>query len=91
MPDPESLLPPTGDHPPTARASKLTCEHCECVLTPTGDVLKMSDKARGHLKHDEAITKAQERIAALETELRDARAKLTELATVRESPFDLHL
>lgn len=85
--DPESLLPPVGDEhvpPAPARSRELRCEHCECRLTPTGDVLRMSDTARGHLKSAETIEKLKARISELEGDLRDARAKVTELSAVRE-------
>lgn len=93
--DPGELLPPDPPTPgPAARvARELRCEHCECRLTPTGDVLRMSDVARGHLKSAEKISKLETKVAELETELRDARAKLADaVSTVREvkrSPLDL--
>jgi hypothetical protein len=59
------------------------------VLTPTGDVLRMSDRARDHNRQKETIAKKDETIAELEKEVRELRAKLTEIATVRESNFDL--
>lgn len=90
--DGDGDLPPAGDLPPRpAKKLPLVCEHCECTLTPTGDVLRMSDKARGHNKASEKLATLESKVATLETELRDARAKLQEYATVRESKFDLHL
>lgn len=88
--DPEHRLPPSGDDPPPSKR-KTTCEFCECSLTPAGDVLTVSDKAKRFRKHDETIEKHVARIAELETEVRELRTKLTEVATVRESAFDLHL
>lgn len=92
--DPGDILPPDDPPPPAARVRELKCEHCDCRLTPTGDVLRMSDTARGHLRSAEKIEKLTARVGELETELRDARAKVAELSTVRESKrsaFDLEL
>lgn len=91
--DPGEILPPDELPPAPARSRELKCEHCDCRLTPTGDVLRMSDTARGHLRSAEKIEKLTARVGDLETELREARAKIAELSTVRESKrsFDLEL
>jgi hypothetical protein len=85
----DDRLPPTHDDPPTSAASprrqRCTCEFCECELTPVGDILKFSDKAKGYRKHDQTVEDLQAKIVALETDLREARAKIPAEEPARES------
>lgn len=82
--DPGDRLPPSGEIDPPApgrNRKPLVCEFCECKLTSAGEVLMFSDKAKRHRTHDDAIEAKDRQIATLETELRDARAKLAEHAS----------
>lgn len=68
--DPNLPAPPAPEPAPTpARPGRLTCENCQCQLTPTGDVFRMSDQAREWLR-------AAEDLRAARAEARDARQQL---------------
>lgn len=80
--DPENRLPPVGDPAPApspVRDARPVCEFCECQLTARGEVLKFSDKAKRYREHDTAVEKLHAKIADLETELRETKAKLAAL------------
>jgi hypothetical protein len=91
--DPADLLPP-GDNDPPAPAPRpragLVCEYCECRLTPTGDVLKLSDKAKRWRDTEGAGDKLTARITALERENDDLKTKLR-VATGDGGDRSLHL
>lgn len=77
---PDDLVPP--DAPPItppARAPKVTCEFCECQLTPAGDVLKMSAKARELNKLEDVITALKEQLAAARGEVTTLTQSVAEL------------
>lgn len=77
---PDDLVPP--DAPPVAppiRAPKVACEFCECQLTPHGDVLRMSDKARELNKLQDVITALKEQLAAARSEATTLTQQIAEL------------
>jgi hypothetical protein len=59
---------PTPDAPPNDRRvpHNITCEFCECVLTPHGHALKISDSARAYRDQKDTIADLKARIADLE-------------------------
>lgn len=67
---PPTDLPPTPppDAPPPDRRvpHNITCEFCECVLTPHGHALKISDAARAYRDQKDTIANHKARIAELE-------------------------
>lgn len=75
--DPLSTDPPAAPpvNPPISRRG-CVCEFCECTLAPSGEVLKVGDKAKLFRRHDEAIEKKDKEISRLETEVADLKAKL---------------
>lgn len=89
--DPNLPAPPPDPAPtpsPPPRPSRLTCENCQCQLTPNGDVFRMSDQARAWLRVDEERDRLraeldEERQAHDTTrgELASARAELQKLQT----------
>jgi len=87
-------LPAVGDPAPTPappRSSKPVCEYCECVLTPSGEVFKMSDRAKQLRRQGETIEEKDRRIAELERELGELKTKYAELSGGARSRFDLTL
>jgi len=85
LPNDEPLAPVpapgAGGSPGAGRA--LKCEFCECQLTPNGEYLKLSTKARTLRDLEETLSNttaqlstATESIAQLTRELNDARAQL---------------
>lgn len=88
-----TLVPPTEQLPPTpnpapspspASDKPITCQFCECLLTPRGHALELSDKARDYRDQKESIAQLRARIAELESlntevtrERDDARRALT--------------
>lgn len=82
----EPALPVEPD--PAPRADQLVCENCACRLTPTGQVFRMSARARAWLRSDETIDQltaerndANERAEATARELAAARAEIEKLRT----------
>lgn len=71
-----------SDSRPRAQ-KKVTCEFCECVLTPSGDLFgQLSEKAKKFrdVKQElenvrEQLTTAKEQVVELETKLREARGQ----------------
>lgn len=64
----DSIVPGESNTPPApVKGAKLECEFCSCQLTPAGDVLRMSDRAR-------EINKDAETIRNLKAQLEQARA-----------------
>jgi septal ring factor EnvC (AmiA/AmiB activator) len=61
------------------RREPIVCEFCECTLTPAGDALKVSEKAKQLRDIDRTITKLKHRIADLETELATAQSEASDL------------
>jgi hypothetical protein len=76
----DNPLPP--NHPPDVLApvipssSRITCEFCECSLTPTGGAFRLSDRARMLRDQEEEIRRLKDALAqaegAGETMKRDA-------------------
>jgi hypothetical protein len=83
MATPPNPLDTSGAAPSAAPThKKVTCEFCACVLAPSGEIVNMSDTARGYRdaaeKHrtaleqkDKEITELREKLRLAETE-RDA-------------------
>jgi len=88
---PDDLLPPVdppdpiGDPAPRRRAS-LVCEFCDCKLTPVGDVLNVSDKARNFRKLEDRIEILTADLTKAQADLAAAQADLRKLRTPAESP-----
>jgi len=77
MGTPTSLLPPDPPEPvshsaPTNRAH-ITCEFCECTLAPSGQYIRLSDRAKDLRDQGELVDR-------LKTELADAQAAAEETA-----------
>jgi len=54
----DPLLPPDPPEPPEPPAPtrrKLVCEFCECPLAPSGEFLKLSEKAKAFRHQDDRI------------------------------------
>ena len=88
---PDPNLPPVGDpepRPPTpidSRRRKLCCEFCDCELTSaTGEVLKMSDKAKAYRDLKEKHEKLQAQLADLEAQHTALKSEHTALKTKTE-------
>ena len=81
--DPAEILP--NDPPPSPRrAARVTCDFCQCELAPSGDVLKMSDRARSMRDGDDEIKKRDKRVTELETEIAEHKRKIAELEGTRQ-------
>lgn len=84
--DPAEILP--GNMPaqppapePTRGAKNIACDFCECSLTPSGDFLKLSDKAKQLRDQGETLEKANAKILELTRELQEARNAIARLET----------
>lgn len=69
-PDPLSGGGSGGDDSPAppSRSKAIKCEFCESTLAPSsGDVLRVSEKAKGFREQDETIAKLQKDLKASET------------------------
>jgi hypothetical protein len=73
--------------PRVAGSGYLQCDFCDCKLTKTGEVYQVSDKARDFRddkeKHAKQITKLDEEIVALRSQI---TAKDAEIATLKGTP-----
>ena len=96
----ENPLPPAPEGVPAApvvahpvQREQVTCEFCGCTLTPHGHALKLSDTARGFRDQREALSRANAKIAELETELgrvqRDLAAADAKLKDVDRKPASM--
>ena len=65
--DPPVDPPPSA---PPARGRGCICGFCECKITADGDVLKMSDAAKGYVTQEEELADARK-------DLKTAREALT--------------
>jgi hypothetical protein len=64
------LLPPEPpEPPPSSRRSAIVCEFCECKLTASGDILKMSDRAKALRKQEDTIDGLTADVQRLTSEL----------------------
>lgn len=85
MPDP---LPPNPAIDPPVNPARITCEFCECALTPTGGAFRLSARARLLRDQEEEIRKLKEALAqaegAAETIKRDLDAARAALAAALE-------
>lgn len=62
-------------NPPISRRG-CTCEFCDCQLAPSGEVLRMGDKAKNFRRHEEVVEKKDAEISRLQAEITDLKAKL---------------
>jgi hypothetical protein len=90
--DPLGNLPPHPEPvivapPAPAGARPLTCEFCECRLTPHGHALELSPKAKKWRDHSDDVAKLEKRIADLEDQVREKDRQLA-AKPVRKSVFD---
>lgn len=76
--------PPPQDDPPV-RGSKLVCEFCGCALAPSGDVLKVSARAREIREQDETIRDLKADLAAAETAADTYRSALERAERERDA------
>lgn len=74
-----------GDPAPVPRSKKITCEFCECSLTPSGEFVGLSEKAKSLRSLSDDLKKAlseaetlRAKITDLEKELEAAKAKATQ-------------
>lgn len=67
--------------PAPPRRSPIVCELCECTLTPTGDVLTVSAKAKEYRRLEDAIDNLKREKESIAGELEAARR---DLAALRE-------
>jgi hypothetical protein len=80
---PDPNLPPVGDPPsPSAMTSvprrKICCEFCDCELVGSGEILKMSDTARGYRD-------LKEKHERLKADLADVEQKYTKEKTEHDA------
>ena len=75
--DPLSTDPPVNNpNPPVARRG-CTCEYCGSTLAPSGEVLRMGDKAKEFRRHEDIVDAKDKEITRLNAEIADLKAKLT--------------
>jgi hypothetical protein len=85
-----STPPPLRTEPDPAPAPeprrKITCEFCQCVLTPSGEIVTMSEVTRGYRdsaeKHRGEMEKRDKELADLREQL---AAKDREIAALKGS------
>jgi len=61
--------PPEPPDPPAPKRTKLVCEFCECPLAPSGEFLKLSDKAKTFRAQEDRIDQLQADLASLREDL----------------------
>lgn len=96
LPSDPPLVIPGANVPPPQRGN-VVCEFCECSLTPHGDALRLSDKAKEYRGQVDTIDKLRaqvaelgEKVAQLERHNRELNADLDaqRRANLRsDSPF----
>ena len=70
-------LPPNEPTPPPPPGKKpITCEFCACRLSPAGDYLELSDRAKGFRRSEEIIGEKDAEISTLRAEIASLRAQL---------------
>lgn len=73
LPTDPPVDPAPGPTPaPPSRGRGCICGFCECKITADGDVLKMSDVAKGYVTQEEELTDARK-------SLKEARESITVL------------
>lgn len=83
-PDPLDVLPHDpapvpAPVPPPLRTGPITCEFCECTLTPHGHALRLSDKAKKWRDHEDDAAKLRKQIEDLEAAKRQLTSELAAL------------
>lgn len=79
-----SLLPPDPpdpNRPPQPRdtaPSQINCRFCQCVLTPSGDYISLSERARELRDQGETISDLQADLAAKDGEITELNRLLDE-------------
>lgn len=77
--DPLDTAPPAA--PPSPARRQCTCEFCGCYLAPSGEVLRMGDKAKEFRRHEDIVDAKDKEIARLGAEITDLKAKLAPAAS----------
>ena len=77
-----SLLPPDpGDPspaPPVRRADHITCEFCQCTLAPSGEYIRLSDRAKELRDQGETIDRLRADLTESEAQIAEAGRLLDE-------------
>ncbi len=78
---PDPLIPPDDAPPDTGRPPAppkraIVCEFCECSLTPSGDYVSLSAKAKALRQQEEHIAALNDQISELTDERDQARRDL---------------
>lgn len=71
MPDPDVLDPPSP-----ARTRRVTCEFCECVLSPEGEVLKRGARAKAMMELADQVETLTATLAVRDQTIADLTAQL---------------
>jgi len=82
----DPLPPNPDDQPPAPTNARITCEFCQCVLTPTGGAFRHSERARTLRDQEEEIRRLKDALAQIEgasetikRDLSAAQARIAEL------------
>jgi hypothetical protein len=86
MPPVDPPEPDPAPDPSPRRRAPIVCEYCDCTLTPIGDVLKVSDKARTLRKQGDRIDTLLAEIEQAKTDLAAAKAEIQILRRPTETP-----
>lgn len=77
---------PTSGAPGSESGGKKhKCEFCDCTLTGSGEVFKMSEKAKGFSKLEDKIEQLQSEKTSLEGTIETLRAEIADLKTKLEA------
>lgn len=82
MADPDLLPAPTPIPTPRAPGAKdLRCGFCEALLTPSGEVIKLSDRAKSLRDFEDELDDMKRDLATARQETEDQRALVAERDT----------
>lgn len=76
-----TLLPPDPPEPapsPAPRPKQIVCEYCQCQLTPSGEYITLSERAKGLRDQGERIDQLKGDLAAVQADLAEASRLLDE-------------
>lgn len=74
--DPLDTAPAPAPAPAPAARRQCTCEYCGCQLAPSGEVIRMGDKAKEFRRHEDIVDAKDKEISRLNAEIADLKAKL---------------
>ncbi len=63
---------PAPEPTPAAASGKLECEFCKCQLGPSGEYLKLSDRAKELRALEDTLGQTNEKLAASQADLAEA-------------------